>query len=123
MDDVLRQRPNSPRRQVVEENDVDDGDGVSSSSADAAAGGGHDHSPPSSRCSRMHPGSVSNLCSATLGAGALSLPFAMSLTGIIFGVILLVCSAYLTIVSIDVIIEACVRTELFVYEGESFCNA
>ena len=71
------------------------------------------------RCKRMHPGSISNLCSATLGAGALSLPFAIKLTGILPGVLLLIFSAYLTIISIDVIIEACARTHLFKYEDVS----
>ncbi|KAL7535603.1 hypothetical protein ACHAXR_006596 [Thalassiosira sp. AJA248-18] len=88
----------------------------------------NNHRPPSTimwfhscrrRCKRLHPGSISNLCSATLGAGALSLPFAISLTGIVFGVLLLILSAYLTIVSIDVIVEACVRTQLFKYEDVS----
>jgi len=68
---------------------------------------------------RLHPGAISNLCSATLGAGALSLPFAMSLTGIVFGVLLLLFSAYITIVSIDVIIDSCKRTKLFQYEDVS----
>jgi amino acid permease len=68
---------------------------------------------------RLHPGSISNLCSATLGAGALSLPFAISLTGIVLGVFLLIFSAILTIYSIDVIIDACVRTKLFKYEDVS----
>ena len=72
-------------------------------------------------CFRRHweslqPGAISNLCSATLGAGALSLPFAISLTGIVVGVLLLIFSAYLTIISVDVIIDACVRTQLFKYE-------
>jgi hypothetical protein len=71
------------------------------------------------RWERFQPGSVSNLCSATLGAGALSLPFAISLTGIALGVILLIFSAILTIYSIDVIIDACARTRLFKYEHVS----
>jgi amino acid permease len=62
------------------------------------------------------PGAISNLCSATLGAGALSLPYAFSLTGLIPGVILLLLSGYLTILSIDVIISSCVHTTLFKYE-------
>lgn len=62
------------------------------------------------------PGAISNLCSATLGAGALSLPFAFSLTGLIPGVFLLLLSGYLTIYSIDVIISSCVHTSLFKYE-------
>ncbi|KAL9181256.1 hypothetical protein ACHAXT_010061 [Thalassiosira profunda] len=94
------------------------------SGGDAALG--HQHPPPSTtmaccrrRCRTMHPGSISNLCSATLGAGALSLPFAISLTGIVFGVLLLIASAYLTIISIDVIVEACARTQLYKYEDVS----
>ncbi|KAL7530702.1 hypothetical protein ACHAWF_003485 [Thalassiosira exigua] len=71
------------------------------------------------RCNRMNLGSISNLCSATLGAGALSLPFAISLTGIVLGVVLLVISAYITIVSIDVIVEACAKTRLYKFEDVS----
>ncbi len=81
------------------------------------------HRPTKKWCDRLglrweslQPGSVSNLCSATLGAGALSLPYAISLTGIVIGVLLLIASAYLTIISVDVIIDACVRTELLKYE-------
>ena len=55
------------------------------------------HNSCRNRCKRINAGSISNLCSATLGAGALSLPFAISLTGIIFGVLLLIFSAYLTV--------------------------
>lgn len=96
------------------DDDVDDDD-------DAASASDHRHHPrPMNRCRRhwekLQPGSISNLCSATLGAGALSLPYAISLTGIIFGVLLLMVSAYLTIISVDVIIDACVRTQMFKYE-------
>ena len=62
------------------------------------------------------PGAISNLCSATLGAGALSLPYAFSLTGLIPGVLLLLLSGYLTVLSIDVIISSCVNTKLYKYE-------
>ena len=97
-------------------NDDDDDD-----DDDAASASDHRHHPrPMNRCRRhwekLQPGSISNLCSATLGAGALSLPYAISLTGIIFGVLLLMVSAYLTIISVDVIIDACVRTQMFKYE-------
>ena len=104
---------------------------LQSASASIIEEGPHQHqhrSPPSTtmglrtchrKCRTVHPGSISNLCSATLGAGALSLPFAISLTGIVFGILLLLLSAYLTIVSIDVIIEACVITQLFKYEDVS----
>jgi hypothetical protein len=70
-------------------------------------------------CSKLSPGSISNLCSATLGAGALSLPYAISLTGIIVGVLSLLLSAYLTIISINIIIEACVSTQLNKFEDVS----
>jgi hypothetical protein len=73
----------------------------------------------SSCCSKLSPGSISNLCSATLGAGALSLPYAISLTGIIVGVLSLLLSAYLTIISINIIIEACVSTQLYKFEDVS----
>eukprot|EP00571_Detonula_confervacea_P014913 CAMPEP_0172305590 /NCGR_PEP_ID=MMETSP1058-20130122/6842_1 /TAXON_ID=83371 /ORGANISM="Detonula confervacea, Strain CCMP 353" /LENGTH=618 /DNA_ID=CAMNT_0013017227 /DNA_START=34 /DNA_END=1890 /DNA_ORIENTATION=+ len=120
--DILRQRdvahPVSPLDEHI---DISDSDCFSQSAAD-------DHHRTRSvmtlnrcrrQCGRIHPGSISNLCSATLGAGALSLPYAISLTGIVFGVLLLIVSAYLTVVSIDVIIEACVRTQLFKYEDVS----
>eukprot|EP00986_Skeletonema_menzelii_P014190 scaffold9079_cov145-Skeletonema_menzelii.AAC.10 len=78
----------------------------------------HEHTK-APRCANFSPGSISNLCSATLGAGALSLPYAMSMTGIIFGVVLLLLSAYLTIISINIIIEACVATQQFKFEDVS----
>ena len=74
----------------------------------------HSHNPSFSIC--PSPGAISNLCSATLGAGALSLPYAFSLTGIIPGILLLLLSGYLTILSIDVIISSCVHTKLYKYE-------
>ena len=64
-------------------------------------------------------GSISNLCSATLGAGALSLPYAFRLTGLVPGIALLIFSAYATIVSIDIIINSCVVTRLYQYEDVS----
>jgi amino acid permease len=78
-----------------------------------------EHAQVVTRCSKFSPGSISNLCSATLGAGALSLPYAISLTGIIFGVMFLLLSAYLTIISINIIIEACVATQLYKFEDVS----
>ncbi|KAL7517780.1 hypothetical protein ACHAWX_002670 [Stephanocyclus meneghinianus] len=62
------------------------------------------------------PGAISNLCSATLGAGALSLPYAFSLTGLIPGVVLLLFSGGITVLSIDAIVSSCVHTKLFKYE-------
>lgn len=79
----------------------------------------HQHKQATTCCSNFSPGSISNLCSATLGAGALSLPYAISLTGIIFGVLFLLISAYLTMISIDIIIEACVATQLYNFEDVS----
>ena len=75
----------------------------------------HEHTPVTC-CSNFPAGSISNLCSATLGAGALSLPYAISNCGIIFGVFFLLISAYLTIVSINIIIDACVVTQSFKFE-------
>lgn len=85
----------------------------------------HSHQPYSSylgyrrRCSCIPLGSISNLCSATLGAGALSLPYAFSLTGLVPGVMLLLFSGYATVVSIDIIIASCVSTRLYKYEDVS----
>jgi amino acid permease len=79
----------------------------------------HHEDTKATRCPNFSPGSISNLCSATLGAGALSLPYAISMTGIIFGVMFLLLSAYLTIISINIIIEACVVTQQFKFEDVS----
>eukprot|EP00301_Raphidiophrys_heterophryoidea_P002664 c11241_g1_i1.p1 GENE.c11241_g1_i1~~c11241_g1_i1.p1 ORF type:complete len:262 (-),score=76.65 c11241_g1_i1:926-1711(-) len=49
-------------------------------------------------------GSVFNLCSATLGAGALSLPFAFAQSGIAAGVVFLLIAAAATILSIRLLI-------------------
>ncbi|KAL3826509.1 hypothetical protein ACHAXA_004346 [Cyclostephanos tholiformis] len=110
--------------------DVTDDDSIEAPSMDASYVEGYLPSssstmPPNNymtcrrRWEKMNPGPISNLCSATLGAGALSLPFAISLTGIALGVVLLIFSAVLTIYSIDVIIDACARTRLFKYEHVS----
>ncbi|KAL7471050.1 hypothetical protein ACHAXS_011326 [Conticribra weissflogii] len=73
--------------------------------------------PTSTKCiTTSSLGSVSNLCSATLGAGALSLPYAFSLTGLIPGIVLILFSAQASIISIDLIISSCVTTNLFKYE-------
>eukprot|EP00743_Colponemidia_sp_Colp-15_P003816 GILK01004116.1.p1 GENE.GILK01004116.1~~GILK01004116.1.p1 ORF type:complete len:562 (+),score=86.08 GILK01004116.1:152-1687(+) len=50
-------------------------------------------------------GSVFNLASATLGAGALSLPYAFSETGLLLGIILLFCAAVITVYSIVLLIK------------------
>ena len=62
-------------------------------------------------------GAVANLCSATLGAGILALPFAMYEAGLVFGVLLLIVSAWATASSIDLIIQACYHYKLGTYES------
>ena len=61
-------------------------------------------------------GAVANLCSATLGAGVLALPFALYQAGLFFGCILLVCSAWATAASIKLLIIACDRYQQNTYE-------
>jgi amino acid permease len=61
-------------------------------------------------------GAVANLCSATLGAGVLALPFALYQAGLFFGCILLVCSAWATAASIKLLIVACDRYQQNTYE-------
>ena len=116
----------SPRGEHMNIDKTDDNDSSDSSSVGTEVGSlSTPAMPPANnitfrrRWERLHTGSISNLCSATLGAGALSLPFAISLTGIVLGVLLLIFSAILTVYSIDVIIDACVRTKLFKYEDVS----
>mmetsp|Transcript_7764 Transcript_7764/g.16616 ORF Transcript_7764/g.16616 Transcript_7764/m.16616 type:complete len:635 (+) Transcript_7764:138-2042(+) len=77
----------------------------------------HGCRPSSPKCITVSSlGSISTLCSATLGAGALSLPYAFSLTGLIPGVLLILFSAQASIISIDLIISSCVTTSLYKYE-------
>lgn len=62
-------------------------------------------------------GSVANLCSATLGAGILALPFAVYESGLVFGLLLLLASAWGTATSIDLIVQACHHYKLGSYES------
>lgn len=62
-------------------------------------------------------GAVANLCSATLGAGILALPFAMYESGVVFGFLLLLTSAWATAASIDLIVQACSFYGLATYES------
>ena len=62
------------------------------------------------------PGAIANLCSATLGAGVLSLPYAICKCGIVPGLLLLLLAATSTTISIDMIIEACTALGLSSYE-------
>jgi amino acid permease len=61
-------------------------------------------------------GSIFNLCSATLGAGALSLPFAFSKGGLISSTILLFLAAASTLLSISLLIRTAELTSLNSYE-------
>ena len=61
-------------------------------------------------------GSVFNLCSATLGAGALSLPFAFSKSGWLLGLLMLIIGAFATIFSIHLLIKARQATGCLSYE-------
>ena len=62
-------------------------------------------------------GSVANLCSATLGAGILALPFAIEQAGVICGACLLVASAWATSYSIQLLVKACDHYHLSTYES------
>lgn len=61
-------------------------------------------------------GSVFNLCSATLGAGALSLPFAVKGMGVALGLLLTVLCGFTTVFSIHLLILARTATGLSSYE-------
>jgi amino acid permease len=56
--------------------------------------------------SYYHYGTIANVCSATLGAGVLSLPYAMYQAGIFLGTILLIMASISTVISIDILISA-----------------
>lgn len=84
--------------------DADMNANASSSSSTVAAmpsagGGRYSHL-------RSSLGAIANLCSATLGAGILSLPFAFYLTGWVVGSIMLVLSALATTYSIQILARA-----------------
>jgi hypothetical protein len=61
-------------------------------------------------------GSVFNLCSATLGAGTLALPYAFSKTGVIVGTVMLIVAGLATIFSIELLIKCREATGLLSYE-------
>jgi len=54
--------------------------------------------------------SVFNLCSATLGAGALSLPFAFSQAGLVMSLVLLTVASLSTLLSISLLIKTAENT-------------
>lgn len=65
----------------------------------------------------MYGGSIANLCSATLGAGILAVPYAMAEAGLVIGGIFLVLSAWATVVSLKLLVQACHLLQTYTYEG------
>jgi len=65
-------------------------------------------------------GAVVNLCSATLGAGVLSLPHACKEAGVVGAVLLLGGAALATVASIRLLVRACTYYQLYTYE--SLCD-
>eukprot|EP00538_Stauroneis_constricta_P011295 CAMPEP_0119570972 /NCGR_PEP_ID=MMETSP1352-20130426/43886_1 /TAXON_ID=265584 /ORGANISM="Stauroneis constricta, Strain CCMP1120" /LENGTH=624 /DNA_ID=CAMNT_0007620649 /DNA_START=41 /DNA_END=1915 /DNA_ORIENTATION=+ len=61
-------------------------------------------------------GSVANLCSATLGAGILALPFAFYQAGLVCGMLLLLVSGWATCASIQLLVHACHLHSIATYE-------
>ncbi|OQR81917.1 sodium-coupled neutral amino acid transporter [Thraustotheca clavata] len=61
-------------------------------------------------------GSIFNLCGATLGAGALSLPYAVAVSGVVFAIVQLVCAGLLTVYTIHLLLRAGDMTSLISYE-------
>ena len=62
-------------------------------------------------------GAVSNLCSATLGAGVLALPYALKQAGLVWGAVLLLISAISTLYSLQLLVTACHVLHEYTYEG------
>lgn len=61
-------------------------------------------------------GSVFNMCSATLGAGVLALPYAFSKAGLLMALSLLMLAAAATLLSVDMLVASCAATGLDSYE-------
>ena len=61
-------------------------------------------------------GPVANLCSATLGAGVLSLPFGFYQAGLVGGCVLLLLSAVSVLISIDLLVKATIHYKCKTYE-------
>ena len=62
-------------------------------------------------------GPVANLCSATLGAGVLALPYALQQAGLIWGFILLLLAGTCTLYSLQLLVLACSHYQVYTYEG------
>lgn len=60
--------------------------------------------------------SVFNMCSATLGAGALALPFTFAKSGWVLNLVMMACATLLTIYSIRLLIRSGGRAQLNSYE-------
>ena len=87
------------------------------SSSQASFASSHASSSSTSFSTHKHFfGAVANLCSATLGAGVLALPFALYQAGLVCGSILLCVSAWATASSIQYLVHASDRCELNTYE-------
>ena len=71
-------------------------------------------------CPALQQGSVwgtaFNMCSATLGAGALSLPYAIQHTGVVLGLLLLLGTALATQWSVELLVSAITVTNVRSYE-------
>ena len=90
---------------------VSDASSSSSSSSDSS---GSEHTVASHIGTLI--GSTANLCSATLGAGILALPYAFHQAGIICGILLLLLSAWATYSSIELLAEIFDTYKLSTYE-------
>ena len=62
-------------------------------------------------------GPVANLCSATLGAGVLALPYALHQAGLVWGGIMLLLAAFSTLYSLQLLVEGCRVFDTYTYEG------
>lgn len=85
---------------------------------DGEAGGALEGPPASAprKPSVSFFGSVFNLCAATLGAGALSIPYAISLTGSVLGCALLLVAAVAALLSIDLLVGSLRSSRCETYE-------
>ena len=61
-------------------------------------------------------GSIFNLAGATLGAGALSIPYAVAVSGLLFALAQLVLASFLTVYTIRLLMRASRQTGLQSYE-------
>lgn len=103
-------QPQSQHEQLLRQGS----DASSSSSSTSSSGGEHEDENASGVVTLV--GSTANLCSATLGAGILALPYAFYQSGIICGLLLLLISAWATSSSIELLVETYDRLKVSTYE-------